>query len=59
MFAKVHDSGIDGRIFRSMVGATTLAVILSVPFTSWRVTTGLFLGGVLSLFKTRNLEFSQ
>jgi len=49
MFAKVHDSGIDGRIFRSMAGATTLAVILSIPFASWRVTTGLFLGGVLSL----------
>ena len=49
MFAKVHDSGIDGRIFRSMASATTLAVILSIPFASWRVTTGLLLGGVLSL----------
>ena len=49
MFAKVHDRGIDGRIFRSMAIATALVVVLSVLFASWRITTGLLLGGVLSL----------
>lgn len=43
------DNGIDGRIFRSMAGAVALAVIVSAPFAPWRVTTGLLLGGVLSL----------
>jgi len=49
MFAKVYDSGIDGRIFRSMAIATALVVVLSILFASWRITTGLLLGGVLSL----------
>jgi hypothetical protein len=49
MFAKLHDRGIDGRIFRSMASATALVVISSIPFASWRTTTGLLLGGVLSL----------
>ena len=49
MFAKVYDSGIDGRIFRSMAIATALVVVLSILFASWRISTGLLLGGVLSL----------
>ena len=49
LFAKAHDPGIDGRIFRSMAVATALAVIASLPLAQWRVTTGLLLGGVLSL----------
>ena len=43
------DNNIDGRIFRSMAGAVALAVIVSVPFVPWRITTGLLVGGVLSL----------
>lgn len=43
------DNGIDGRIFRTMIGAVALAVIISAPFAPWRITTGLLLGGVLSL----------
>jgi hypothetical protein len=43
------DNGIDGRIFRSMAGAVALAVIISAPFAPWRITTGLLVGGILSL----------
>ncbi len=43
------DSGIDGRIFRTMAGAVALAVIISAPFAPWRITSGLLVGGVLSL----------
>jgi hypothetical protein len=50
MFAKFHEPGIDGRILRSMACATALAVIASLPLAPLRVTTGLLLGGVLSLF---------
>ena len=58
MFAKVHDSGIDGRIFRSMAIAAVLAVISSIPFVEWRITTGLLLGGVLSLLNHHWLSSS-
>ena len=43
------DNGINGRIFRTMAGAVALAIIISVPFAPWRITTGLLLGGLLSL----------
>jgi hypothetical protein len=49
MFPKAFGSGIDGRIFRSMALATVLAVVASLPLGQWRVTTGLLLGGILSL----------
>lgn len=49
MFTRIRGSGIDGRIFRSMAVATALGVIASLPFASWRVSTGLLLGGLLSL----------
>jgi hypothetical protein len=42
-------NSIDGRIFRTMAGAVAVAVLASVPFAGWRITTGLLLGGVLSL----------
>ena len=43
------DNGIDARIFRIMAGAVALAVIVSALFAPWRVTTGLVVGGLLSL----------
>ena len=58
MFAKVYDSGIDGRIFRSMAAATAVVVISSVLFASWRISTGLLLGGVLSLLNYHGLSGS-
>lgn len=44
------DNGIDARVLRTMTGVVALAVIVSVPVAPWRVTTGLLLGGLLSLF---------
>ena len=49
IFALIRIGGIEGRIFRSMMIAITLAVIASLPFGHWRVTTGLLIGGLLSL----------
>jgi ATP synthase I chain len=43
------NDNIDGRIFRSMAIAVALAVIISAPVASWRITSGLLLGGILSL----------
>jgi len=43
------DNGIDERILRIMAVAVALAVIVSAPFAPWRITTGLLVGGVLSL----------
>ena len=40
---------IDARVLRTMTLAVALAVIISAPFAPWRVTTGLLLGGLLSL----------
>lgn len=40
---------IDGRIFRSMAFAVGLAVVASLVFAEWRVTSGLLVGGCLSL----------
>ena len=37
------------RIFRTMAIAVAVAVVASLPFVSWRITTGLLLGGLLSL----------
>ena len=48
LFASAENA-IDARIFRSMAAAVALAVIVSVPFAPWRVTTGLLVGGLLSL----------
>lgn len=43
------DGALNRRIFRSMSWAIGVAVIISLPFFSWRVTAGLLLGGLLSL----------
>ncbi len=42
-----HD--IDRRVFRTMALAVAVAVLASVAFGDWRVTSGLLLGGLLSL----------
>ena len=43
------ESTIDARVFRTMCVAVALVVITSMAFAEWRVTTGLLLGGLLSL----------
>lgn len=40
---------LESRIFRAMIVAVAVAVIVSAVVAPWRVTTGLLLGGVLSL----------
>ena len=49
-FAESRENALEARMFRTMLGAVALAVIVSPVFAPWRVTTGLLLGGVLSIF---------
>ena len=48
----------EARIVRAMVAAVAVAVIVSAIVTPWRVTSGLLLGGVLSLLNYRWLSGS-
>ncbi len=43
------DPALAQRVLNVMAGTVVLAVVISLPFANWRVTTGLLLGGVLSL----------
>lgn len=43
-------AAMERRIFRSMCVAVVVTVLASACFARWRVTTGLCLGGALSLF---------
>lgn len=52
------NTSIEGRIFRTMAFATAVTAIASVPFAHWRITTGLLLGGVLSLLNHHWLSTS-
>jgi hypothetical protein len=49
---------VEARIFRSMIVAVAVAVIVSAIIAPWRVTTGLLLGGGLSLLNYRWLHGS-
>jgi hypothetical protein len=49
---------MERRLFRTMCVAVGSAVIISAPLAPWRVTTGLGLGGVLSLFNHHWLRTS-
>ncbi|HET8782132.1 MAG TPA: ATP synthase subunit I [Pyrinomonadaceae bacterium] len=58
---RISDSAsnaINLRIFRSMLIATGLAVLVSAVIGPWRVTTGLLVGGLLALFSHRWLKNS-
>ena len=57
-FDDAEERALEVRIFRVMLAALTLAVMVSAMLAPWRVTTGLFLGGVLSLFNYHWLETS-
>jgi hypothetical protein len=48
--------GLELRIFRSMAAAVALTVVVSSFIGPWRVTTGLLLGGLLSLINYRWLH---
>ena len=49
---------LEARIFRAMLVAVAVAVIVSAILAPWRVTSGLLLGGVLSLLNYRWLHGS-
>jgi hypothetical protein len=49
LFARFRSAGIDGRILRSMVAASVLAIVGSLPFVTWRTSVSLLLGGLLAL----------
>ncbi|MEP6819021.1 MAG: ATP synthase subunit I [bacterium] len=53
-----HNSGVEVRIFRTMTLAVALAVVVSLPFAPWRITTGLLVGGILSLLNHHWLSSS-
>ena len=51
-------NNVEGRILRNMAFAVTFAVIVSLPFAQWRITTGLLVGGILSLLNHHWLSSS-
>src|SRR5438094_9339937 len=52
------DDKLEGRLLRSMAVATAIAVMVSSFIAPWRVTSGLFLGGSLSLLNYHWLHSS-
>ena len=54
-----RDNGaVEMRVFRAMIASVGLAVVVSTMLAPWRVTTGLMLGGLLSLLNFHWLETS-
>jgi hypothetical protein len=51
-------AAMERRLFRTMLWTVALAVMVSAPLAPWRVTTGLLLGGVMSLFNHHWLRTS-
>jgi hypothetical protein len=49
---------MERRLFRTMCAAVAISVMVSLPLAPWRVTTGLLLGGILSLFNHHWLRSS-
>ncbi len=56
--SEAANSGVEARIFRTMALAVALAVLISLPFATWRTTAGLLLGGILSLLNHHWLSSS-
>ena len=53
-----ENGGLEMRLFRAMIASIGLAVVVSTMLQPWRVTTGLMLGGLLSLLNFHWLETS-
>ena len=53
-----EDAALERRILRGMCAASALAVAVSAVAAPWRVTTGLLLGGALSIFNHHWLRTS-
>jgi hypothetical protein len=58
-FSDHCNGGIEARIFRTMIVAVAIAVFASLPFAHWRITTGLLIGGLLSLLNHHWLRSSS
>jgi ATP synthase I chain len=56
--SKADDTALESRILRVMAVSVAVAVIVSTPLAPWRSTTGLALGGILSLFNYHWLRSS-
>ena len=57
-FAGTDPAATERRLFRIMCVASAAAVLVSAPVAPWRVTTGLLLGGALSLLNHHWLRSS-
>ena len=57
-FIADDEGALERRLFRSMCVAVVAAVLSSLVFWPWRVTSGLMLGGALSLFNHHWLRSS-
>lgn len=55
---EMDGAALEGRLRRSMFVVVAGAVLLSLLFAPWRVTTGLLLGGALSIFNHHWLRTS-
>ena len=49
---------LEMRVFRAMIASVSVAVVASAMLLPWRFTTGLMLGGLLSLFNFHWLQSS-
>lgn len=58
LLSRFSARNIDGRIVRSMACASVAAIVLTIPFVQWRVSSGLLLGGVLALLNFHWLSSS-
>ena len=56
--AREDHGALETRVFRAMIASVSLAVVASTMLLPWRVTTGLMLGGLLSLFNFHWLQSS-
>src|SRR5713101_2274047 len=53
-----ENGALELRVFRMMVVSAGLAVVVSTMLAPWRITTGLMLGGLLSLLNFHWLQTS-
>lgn len=58
MWAREDPFAMERRIFVGMCATVVVSVLVSAAFAPWRTTTGLLLGGVLSLFNHHWLRTS-
>jgi hypothetical protein len=57
-FERADPAAMERRLFRTMCGTVAISVVISLPLAPWRTTTGLLLGGLLSLFNHHWLRSS-